>query len=254
MDQYKLNLLTTLSKSGDKAAMLELADHYYMKENKQDLSEELFQMVFDYYTILADAGNDHAMVALGSMYYEGVNIPQDFKLAKRWYEKAAECGNPLGINNLGYCYYYGRDIPVNLERAFHLFGKAAQLGHHNGMYKLGDMYYNGHFIPKDSEAAFYWYIQAEKIIDGSIPEYPNVAYRIGHCYFLGKGATQNFLLALEWLQKAELGCYIFIQKGDAFAHLTLVRVKEDLAALRQTLEAHQRYQWAELGYHNPLNL
>jgi len=254
MNAMRLNLLSTLAQNGETEAMLEFADHYYFKENKQALSKELFQTVFDYYTLLANEGNDHAMVTLGSIYYEGVNIPQNFKLAKCWYEKAAESGNPLGINNLGYCYYYGRDIPKDLERAFYLFGKAAQLGHHNGMYKLGDMYYNGHHIAKNHETAFYWYHEAEKIIDETIPEYPNIAYRIGHCYFLGHGVTQDFLAALSWLQKAELGCYTFIQNGDAFAHLTLIRVKEDLKVLRQTLAAHESYHVAELGYHNPLNM
>lgn len=116
------------------------------------------------------------MVTLGSMYYEGVNLPQNFKLAKKWYEKAAESGNPLGINNLGYC------------------------------------------------------------------------------YFLGTGVSPDFLVALAWLQKAELGCYKFIQNGDAFAHLTLIRVKEDLTVLHQTLDAQECCQVAELGYHNPMNL
>jgi len=254
MHAIKLNLLKMLAQDGDTGAMLELADYYYIHENKRSLSAETFQMVFDYYTCLAEAGNDHAMVTLGAMYYEGVNLPQNFKLAKDWYEKAAKLGNPLAINNLGYCYYYGRDIPSDLKRAFHLFGKAAQLGHHNGMYKLGDMYYNGNYVPRDPQAAFYWYSQAEKITDDAIPEYPNISYRIGHCYLQGDGIAQDLLAALKWLQRSELGCYTFIQKGDAFAQLTLVRVKEDLEVLHQYLDTLDGYCGAELGYHNPLNM
>jgi len=254
MNAIKLNLLTMLAQDGDTSAMLELADYYYIHENKQSLSDETFQMVFDYYSCLAEAGNDRAMVTLGAMYYEGVNIPQNFKLAKYWYEKSAKLGNPLAINNLGYCYYYGRDIPRDLERAFHLFGKAAQLGHHNGMYKLGDMYYNGNHVQKDLVAAFYWCNQAEKITNATIPEYPNIAYRIGHCYLQGDGIARDLLESLKWLQTAELGCYTFIQKGDAFAPLTLIRVKEDLEVLRQNLDTLAGYCGAELGYHNPLNM
>lgn len=253
MDIKKLTLLTALAQKNESSAMLELADFYYFKQNKQTLSPEIFQMVYNLYHHLASDGNPHAITTLGTMYYEGILLPQDFKKAKELYELAAEQNDALALNNLGYCYYYGRDIPKDDERAFFYFGKAAQLGHHTGMYKLGDMYYNGDFVPKDPATAFYWFKEAEKIIDDGVPEFPNVAYRIGHCYLLGEGVKQNFLLALEWLQKAEFGCYLFLSKGDAYAHLTLVHVKEDLNILHEHLDNNISCQGAELGEHNPLN-
>jgi FOG: TPR repeat, SEL1 subfamily len=114
MNDNKLDLLRFLAKNGDQNAMLELADYYYFKTNKQDLSPELFQLVKDYYYRLAEQGNDHAMATLGCLYYEGVRLPQDFKLAKYWFEKAAAQNNLLAINYLGYCHYYGRGYPRRL--------------------------------------------------------------------------------------------------------------------------------------------
>ena len=253
MNDNKLDLLRFLAKNGDQNAMLELADYYYFKTNKQDLSPELFQLVKDYYYRLAEQGNDHAMATLGCLYYEGVRLPQDFKLAKYWFEKAAAQNNLLAINYLGYCHYYGRDIPIDYEIAYSNFARAAQMGHHNGMYKLGDMYYNGHFVAKDPAIAFFWFNEAEQATDESSSEYPNIAYRIGHCLLFGQGVPKNLLQALSWLHKAELGCYQLIRNGDAYAGLTLIRVHEDLEFLRHELDAEDSYHHADLGNHNPLN-
>lgn len=253
MNVNKLDLLFFLAQNGDESAMLELADYYYLKTNKQDLSDEVFQMVKTYYYQLACKGNHHAMATLGCLYYEGINLPQDFKQAKHWFEQAAEKNNALAINYLGYCHYYGRDLPVDFEKAYFYFAKAAQMGHHNGMYKLGDMYYNGHFVPKDTAIAFFWFNQAEQAVNLESPEYPNIAYRIGHCLLLGTGVSKDLLLALSWLHKAELGCYQLSQNGDAYAGLTLIRVHEDLETLHHQLALSNHYQHADLGTHNPLN-
>ncbi|MDO9492459.1 tetratricopeptide repeat protein [Acetobacterium sp.] len=253
MNDNKLDLLHFLARNGDQNAMLELADYYYFKTNKQDLSPEVFALVKDCYCRLAEQGNSHAMATLGCLYYEGVNLPQDFKQAKRWFEKAAAQNNLLAINYLGYCHYYGRDIPIDYETAYSYFARAAQMGHHNGMYKLGDMHYNGHFVAKDPAIAFFWFNEAEQAIDESSPEYPNIAYRIGHCLLLGQGVSQDLLLALSWLHKAELGCYQLTHNGDAYAGLTLIRVHEDLELLRHQLGDEDSYHHADLGRHNPLN-
>lgn len=253
MNNNKLDLLHFLAQNGDQNAILELADFYYYKTNKQDLSPEVFQRVKDYYYQLAEQGHDHAMATLGCLYYEGVNLPQDFKQAKHWFEKAAAQNNPLAINYLGYCHYYGRDIPVDYETAYYYFARAAQMGHHNGMYKLGDMYYNGNFVAKDPAIAFFWFNEAEQVTATSSPEYPNIAYRIGHCLLLGQGVPQDLLEALAWLHKAELGCYQLTRNGDAYAGLTLVRVHEDLGILRLQLDAEASGHHADLGHHNPLN-
>jgi TPR repeat protein len=254
MNPIKLNLLRSLCEKKDHQAMLVLANYYFYDQNKQDLSSEVFEMIFNYYQELAESGNSQAMATLGTMYYEGVNIPQDFKLAKYWCEQSSKKENPLGLIYLGYCYYYGRNIPQDFKKSYHLFEKAAFLGHHNGMYKLGDIYYNGHYVSKNTTTAFYWYCEAEAITSDAIPEYPNIAYRIGHCYLLGEGIQSDLLLSLSWLQKSEHGCYTFIQNGDAYAHLTLVRVKEDLSLVYDKLNHLSNYHKAELGYHNPLKL
>lgn len=236
MEQEILELLTGLAEAGDAEAMEQAADYYFYKTNKQRLSDEEFDRIWSWYHTLAEQGNGHAMAVVGAMYYEGVNIKQDYTKARQWYERAAAAGDVWGINNLGYCYYYGREVDVDDQKAWTYFGRAAALGNHCGMYKIGDMYYHGRYVGQDFKKAVYWYRKAISLIDEDCPEYPNIAARLGHCALKGEGMEKDVLCALKWLQAAEYGCYQFLLRGDAFAHLSFPGVKEDLAEARALLE------------------
>lgn len=236
MDSKTREGLQKRVEEGDLKAMEQLADHYFYETNKQRLSEEAFIKIRGWYKHLAKAGNAHAMMVLGAMYYEGVNMAQDYTKARIWYEKAAAAGDVWAINNLGYCYYYGREIPVDYQRAYGYFERAAALSNHCGMYKLGDMYYHGQYVKQDFEAAFDWYRRGIDCIDETCPEYPNIGARIGRCLLNGQGVAQNFLEAHYWLTLSERGCYGFLMKGDAFAHLSLPGIKADLKKVRYYLE------------------
>lgn len=213
MEQETLELLTGLAEAGDAEAMEQAADYYFYKTNKQKLSKETFDRIWSWYHTLAEQGNGHAMAVIGAMYYEGVNIKQDYTRARQWYERAAAAGDVWGINNLGYCYYYGREVDVDDQKAWNYFGRAAALGNHCGMYKIGDMYYHGRYVDQSFKKAVYWYRRAISLIDEDCPEYPNIAARIGHCALKGEGMEKDVLHALKWLQAAEYGCYQFLLRG-----------------------------------------
>lgn len=236
MDSRMCEVLRELTKQGDLKAMEQLADYYFYETNKQKLTENEFKEVRGWYRQLAKEGNAHAMMVLGTMYYEGVNIEQDYTKARKWYEKAAAAGDVWAINNLGYCYYYGREIQVDYQKAYGYFGRAASLGNHCGMYKLGDMYYYGYYVEQDFHKAYDWYHKGIECIDEDCPEYPNIAARIGHCVLKGQGIEQDLLMAHDWLSIAERGCYRFLMKGDAFAHLSLPGIQNDLKKVRQLLD------------------
>ncbi|MDO4289301.1 MAG: tetratricopeptide repeat protein [Eubacterium sp.] len=237
METMEIELLLSLAEAGDDLAKKRYADHYFHHENKQKLPREIWQRVWRYYNDLAETGDAEAMLTLGVIYYEGVNIPQDYTKAREWYERAAEAGSLWAVNNLGYCYYYGREIPVDYERAWHYFGTAAARGNHCGMYKLGDMYYHGKYVAQDYEKALAWYKKAIAVIDASIPEYPNIAARIGKCLVYGQGTAADPLEGFRWLQIAEHGCYRFLMKGDAFAHLSMPGIRQDMEEARKKIEA-----------------
>lgn len=83
MEQEALELLVCLAEAGDAEAMEQAADYYFYKTNKQKLSEENFDRVWSWYHTLAEQGNGHAMAVIGAIYYEGVNIKQDYTKARQ---------------------------------------------------------------------------------------------------------------------------------------------------------------------------
>ncbi len=56
---------------------------------------------------LADQGYAAAEDALGTLYFTGHGVPQDYLLAVAWYLKAANQGDPDAQNNLGALYEDG---------------------------------------------------------------------------------------------------------------------------------------------------
>jgi hypothetical protein len=104
----------------------------------------------------------------------------------------------------------------------------------NAMYKLGDMFYYGNHVEEDKNAAYYWYCEALDNLDGE-DVIANINYRLGLCYLHGYGAGKNELLALNYLQAAELEFFRLIENGDPFAELTLPKVKAELDKVREIL-------------------
>ena len=78
-------------------------------------------------TMLADKGDFEARNYIGTMYYSGRIVPQDFSRAKELYLKASKEGSTQALINLGYIYYYARcGGEPNYEQAFNCFSKASK--------------------------------------------------------------------------------------------------------------------------------
>ena len=65
----------------------------------------------------AEAGDAEAQWSLGFKYYQGEDVPQDYKKAFAWYTKSANQGRSLAQTSLGTSYLYGRGVPQNHEKA-----------------------------------------------------------------------------------------------------------------------------------------
>ena len=79
----------------------------------------------------AAQGNDAAQTKLGTMYYEGKGVPQDYQEAAKWLRKSAEQGNAVGQWRLGAMYYDGKGFPQNYIQAYKWFSLAAAKGNEN---------------------------------------------------------------------------------------------------------------------------
>lgn len=185
----------------------------------------------------AEHRDPEGMTLLGRLYYEGFTVAQNYTAARRWFERADTAGDSWGTVYLAYCYYYGRNIPVNYPRACALFAKAAKAGNHCALYKLGDMARDGLAVPVDLPRALACYREALAKITSVVPEYPNIAARIGHLLLAGIDPDAGTADALHWLHIAQEGCYRLLMHGDPYAHLSLPQIEADLAECTALLKA-----------------
>lgn len=209
-------------------------DHHEIDASKRQL-----RVVIRCYELCAARQMPVACLNLGTFYYEGRFVPQDFKKAAALYKIAADNGNEVAIRNLGYCYYYGRHQAVDFAKAFDCFMKAA-LFHEdaNSLYKLGDMYREGQAVEKNPKYAYLLYTRA---LDSAKRhrEYaytkPDVYYRLGVCRLRGLGTETDAEAAHHLLQKALDGFYAR-RKTDPFVHGLIAKTKDCLREAQRQLD------------------
>jgi hypothetical protein len=81
-----------------------------------------------WYRKAADQGFEGAQYLLGSAYFQGLGVPQNYQEATKWFRKAADQGNANAQSNLGVAYAEGRGVPQNKVLAYMLFSLAATGG------------------------------------------------------------------------------------------------------------------------------
>lgn len=77
---------------------------------------------------MAEQGDAEAQVRLGTMYYDGQGVTQDYKQAVNWYKKAAEQGHAGAQHNLGFVYAEGQGVTQDLKLAYVWSSLAASQG------------------------------------------------------------------------------------------------------------------------------
>jgi putative SOS response-associated peptidase YedK len=106
---------------------------------------------------LADQGDGIAQNNLGSLYYNGGGVRQDYAEAAKWYRKAADQGFAIAEYNLGSLYAYGEGVKQDYAEAAKWYRKAANWGNADAQTNLGVLYANGDGVPKDHIAAYMWF-------------------------------------------------------------------------------------------------
>jgi TPR repeat protein/class 3 adenylate cyclase len=190
-----------------------------------DGAADLVRLVSD----RAQAGDAHAVTALGRLREFGVGIPKSESEAKRLYERgaalgsedakfylarlyhrdrdtgeegirairaAAEANDVEMINALGRRYLDGIGVAKDQAEALRWYRKAAELGSGRAMTFLGLCYANGLGVPRDYSEAVNWF---RKSAEGGDPE---GAVALGHAYFLGHGVTADDEAAVKWFRRA----------------------------------------------------
>jgi TPR repeat protein len=177
------------------------------------------------------AANQHlarAQFCLGLLYQHGQGVSQDNVEAVKWYRLAAEQGLAQAQFNLGDAFLYGKGVPQNHTEAAKWYHICADQGLASAQYNLGRMYFFGHGVTKDQAAAMKWlrlaaeqdytisqnfigtvyanednYNEAAKWFRrASEKGDPDGQYKLAGLYHVGRGVSQDKLLARVWFALA----------------------------------------------------
>lgn len=129
----------------------------------------------------ANKGNADAQNELGTWYYFGKRVKQDYETALVWFAKSAKQDNAYGIGNMAMCYQFGNGTKKDTIMAIKLYKSAIKRG-------------NEEIVPK----------QEAKAQDGDV----FAARLLMDCYKDGIGVKRDF-------KKAESFQLVIAKSGDA---------------------------------------
>lgn len=122
----------------------------------------------------AKAGDASAMNEVGTWYYSGKHVKQDYDTAFDWWKKAALKKNVRAIANLGLCYQLGRGVKKDSVDAIRLYTKSIKDGN--------DLLLQ----------------QRTKTADKSAFD----AMLVGNCHEMGNGVKKDLTEAADYYSKA----------------------------------------------------
>ena len=127
---------------------------------------------------------------LGSMYVEGIGVPQHSKKGIKLLKKAAESGVADAKFVLGAIYHEGRrGVPQDSKEAAVWYRLAADQGDAEAQYTLGNMYLEGDGVSEDLERAVCCWRAAAK------QGHPGGLRNLACAHGRGHGTEKNILLA-----------------------------------------------------------
>ncbi len=83
----------------------------------------------------AEGGHSAAMLKLGTLYRNGVGVPQNYEFAEKWVRAAAEAGNSEAMVELGRFYRAGVGVKADAVKAYVWFNRAAAAMNMEGVHE-----------------------------------------------------------------------------------------------------------------------
>ncbi|KAI8839193.1 hypothetical protein BJ741DRAFT_106784 [Chytriomyces cf. hyalinus JEL632] len=140
-----------------------------------------------------DQGFINAYSTVGTMYFEGLDVPVNRTKAMEHYLLGMDAGSIECISQVGI------EMKQDVKMAVELYEKAISLGSSMGCCYLGDLYHNGDDgFPKDPSKAATYYEQAVPLGDDSSAAKQKLAY----LYDKGTDVEQNYELSLQYYLEA----------------------------------------------------
>jgi TPR repeat protein len=108
----------------------------------------------------AEQGDMTAQLALGTMYFYGNGVIQDYVQALNWLGKSAKQGSRQARKMADVMYESGIGEPANTAKALESYRMAANDDFAGAQFRLGAIYYDGKRVEQDHDEAFRWYTKA----------------------------------------------------------------------------------------------
>ena len=201
---------------------------------------------------LATKGDQDAQYKLGSLYYSGNEVKQDFLQSALWYRRAAQQGNVDAQYSLGNMYLMGEGVPQDDNQAAHWYALAADQGHMSASHNLVN-------LQKSMQPAEQLEIETSTIDDApiantdtkeedtssesAIDETGKSDYEEGLAYAFGDGVPQNDRNAFNLFFSAAVKGYVLAQYKVGVCYAYGEGVRQDN---RQAAEWYQKA--AEQGH------
>jgi hypothetical protein len=115
MSRGKLRGLEQSAKGGDIMAAAELGEMYQYGREGAPINHRKAQQ---WYRLAAAAGDAGGQNGLGSLFFNGDGVEQNFGEAFKYFELSANQGHPMGQANLSLMYFKGRGTGLNKRRAY----------------------------------------------------------------------------------------------------------------------------------------
>lgn len=173
----------------------------------------------------ADSNDAAAMTLIGEIYRQGLNVPEDQKVATEWFERAAERGDINAIFALSNALLDDRSGKRDPERAAALLARAAAAGHPAANYNLALTLLASGREEDLPRAVASLRIAAQANI-------PDAQHALGVLAREGKGLPKDEAEAARWMAKASANGYLPAQIDYAIMLFngTGVPANEDEAA------------------------
>ena len=188
-----------------------------------------FTKAKQYFIISAERGNANSLLILGLFYMNGISVDQDYNKAREYFEKAVEKEKGDAYLFLGDLYLYGYGVPCDYRRAKRYYEVYLNKQNFYGNYKIGKLYENGLGVKKN-------YLKAKEYYERA---YNSDAFiSLGHFYKNGYGVKKNYKKVRMYYEKASNmnNSYAFNCLGELY--------EKGLGVTRNYLTAHYYYKLA----------
>ena len=176
---------------GDKMAQYDLGTKYYYGSGVRQDYEEAFR----WFMKSADKEYAIAQYSVGFCYFKGNGVHRDPVKAVEYIRMSADQGYPKAVFDYGCMVLEGVGVKKNKREAVGLLEKAAGLQYLGAMYILGTFYLNDAEERNESKA-LYWIKRA------AYHGMPEAQFQLGNWYAKGDLLKQDREQAVRWFQKA----------------------------------------------------